>query len=77
MLLVLLFLQELMYYLLDVLQKKTKGNIGDDDAKELTQLLSELRARFVQISKMVQEQQIPTVDPTAMDPTAAGPPAEA
>jgi len=37
--------------LLAVLEEKTKGNLTDDEAKELTEILQELRQRFVQISQ--------------------------
>lgn len=42
--------------LLDVLEQKTKGNLAADETKELTQLLAELRGRFVQISQLVAKQ---------------------
>ena len=42
--------------LLGVLEEKTKGNISEEEAKELTQTLAELRARFVQISNLVAQQ---------------------
>ncbi len=35
--------------LLGVLDEKTKGNLSDEESKELTSVLHELRARFVQI----------------------------
>jgi hypothetical protein len=44
--------------LLGVLEEKTKGNISEEEAKELTQALSELRARFVQISNLVAQQSV-------------------
>jgi hypothetical protein len=44
--------------LLGVLEEKTKGNISDEEAKELTQTLAELRARFVQISNLVAQQSV-------------------
>jgi hypothetical protein len=44
--------------LLAVLEAKTKGNISDDEAQELTQTLAELRARFVQISNLVAQQSV-------------------
>src|SRR5262245_10331043 len=37
--------------LLDMLEQKTKGNLIEEEAKELRQLLAELRSRFVQISQ--------------------------
>lgn len=43
--------------LLGVLEEKTKGNLSDDESQQLTQLISELRNRYVQISQLVAEQQ--------------------
>ncbi|MCP4011829.1 MAG: DUF1844 domain-containing protein, partial [Phycisphaeraceae bacterium] len=43
--------------LLAVLDEKTKGNITDDEAGELTNVLNELRSRFVQIAQLVAQQQ--------------------
>jgi hypothetical protein len=43
--------------LLGVLDEKTKGNLSDEEAKELTGVLGELRSRFVEIVRMVQQQQ--------------------
>lgn len=42
--------------MLDVIEQKTKGNLDDDEAKELRQVLAELRQRFVQISQFVARQ---------------------
>lgn len=42
--------------LLDVLEQKTKGNLADDEKKELTQILAELRSRYVQIANLVAKQ---------------------
>ncbi len=42
--------------LLDVLEQKTKGNLTAEEAKELTEVLAELRSRFVYLSKLVAEQ---------------------
>lgn len=42
--------------LLGVLEEKTKGNLTEDESKELAQMLPELRARFVQISQLVAQQ---------------------
>jgi hypothetical protein len=36
--------------LMDILKEKTKGNLGDDEAKALDAVLAELRLRFVQAS---------------------------
>jgi hypothetical protein len=42
--------------LLGVLEEKTEGNLTDEESAELKQILSELRARFVQISQLVAQQ---------------------
>lgn len=42
--------------LLDVLEQKTKGNLTDDESKELQGLLAELRSRYVQINNLVARQ---------------------
>ena len=42
--------------LLDVLQKKTVGNLEESEEKELTQLVTELRSRFVQITQLIAQQ---------------------
>jgi hypothetical protein len=44
--------------LLAVLEEKTKGNISEEEANELTQTLAELRARFVHISNLVAQQSV-------------------
>ncbi|MHC4127862.1 MAG: DUF1844 domain-containing protein [Planctomycetota bacterium] len=44
--------------LLSVLEEKTKGNISEEEALELTQTLAELRARFVHISNLVAQQSV-------------------
>jgi hypothetical protein len=44
--------------LLTVLEEKTKGNISDEEAQELSQTLAELRNRFVQISNLIAQQSI-------------------
>ncbi len=43
--------------LLAVLEEKTAGNLEAEEAKELKQLLSELRSRYVQISELLAKQQ--------------------
>jgi hypothetical protein len=43
--------------LLGTLEEKTKGNLNDDESKELTEILRELRSRFVELSQMVAQQQ--------------------
>jgi len=42
--------------LLDILEHKTKGNLNDEEAGELREILAELRSRFVQINQMVARQ---------------------
>ncbi len=45
--------------LLGVLEEKTRGNLTDEEAKEIAQVLAELRNRFVQITHMVAQQAPP------------------
>jgi hypothetical protein len=42
--------------LLGVNEEKTRGNLTADEASELTEILAQLRARFVQIAKLVAAQ---------------------
>jgi len=42
--------------MLDLLEQKTKGNLTEEEKKELTQILGDLRTRFVQIANMVARQ---------------------
>ncbi len=42
--------------LLSVLEDKTKGNLTEEESRELGQVLAELRARFVQIAEMIAQQ---------------------
>ncbi len=56
--------------LLGVIEVKTKGNLSDDEAKELTQALAELRNRFVQVSDAVKAQVAGGGAPTIVDPSA-------
>ena len=52
--------------LLGVLEEKTKGNLSDEQSKEITQILAELRSRFVEITQLVAQQQaggIPVEEP--------------
>ncbi len=42
--------------LLSVLEEKTKGNLTDEESKEMAQILAELRGRFVQLSQLVAQQ---------------------
>ena len=43
--------------LLAVLEEKTAGNITDDESKEMSEVLAQLRTRFVQIADAVTQQQ--------------------
>ncbi|MCH2140271.1 MAG: DUF1844 domain-containing protein [Phycisphaerales bacterium] len=42
--------------LLAELEKKTEGNLSDEEAKELSAVLTELRARFVQVTQLIAQQ---------------------
>ena len=42
--------------LLGVVEEKTKGNLSEEEATELKEVLTHLRARFVQIAKLVAAQ---------------------
>ncbi len=42
--------------LLGVLEEKTKGNLAPEESAELTEVLAHLRARFVQIARLVATQ---------------------
>ena len=42
--------------LLGVLEEKTKGNLNSEETKELAEILAQLRARFVQIARLVEAQ---------------------
>ncbi len=54
--------------LLGVLEEKTTGNLADEEAKEIAQVLAELRNRFVQITHMVAQQAPPPgAGPTPAD----------
>ena len=44
--------------LLGVLEEKTAGNISDEESKELSEVLAQLRSRFVQIAEAVAQQQM-------------------
>ncbi len=56
--------------LLGVLEEKTRGNLTDEEAKEIAQVLAELRNRFVQITHMVAQQ----APPPGAGPTAGNVP---
>ena len=56
--------------LLAVVEEKTKGNLSEQESAELKQALSELRARFVQISEAVASQGgTPPADAAVIDPS--------
>lgn len=60
--------------LLGVLDEKTKNNLSDEESKELTEILRELRSRFVELAHLVAEQQAQQPNPPAgQDPAAQGP----
>jgi hypothetical protein len=42
--------------LLEVVEQKTKGNLSEEEATEIKQVLAELRNRFVQITQLVAKQ---------------------
>lgn len=42
--------------LLEVLEEKTQGNLSDEEASEIKQVLVELRAKFVQVNGLVAQQ---------------------
>ena len=54
--------------LLAVIEDKTKGNLTDEETKEVSQALAELRARFVQVSDAVKTQVAAGVTPPVVDP---------
>jgi len=61
--------------LLDMLEKKTKGNLTVEEAKEIAQVLAELRSRFVQIANLVARQMAEgtaNVAPSSSMPRTAG-----
>ena len=51
--------------LLGVLEEKTAGNLSEQEASDLKQLLSELRNRFVQVADLVAKQQAQGAPATA------------
>ena len=61
--------------MLQVLEEKTKGNLSDEEKDELTQVLSELRGRFVQVTQMIaqQAQAQGITDPAASSVKDTGP----
>ena len=52
--------------LLAVVEEKTRGNLTDEETKELQQVLTELRGRFVQVADLIAKQ------PVAGGPEEAG-----
>ncbi len=56
--------------LLGVIEEKSKGNLTDEETKELSQALAELRHRFVQVSDAVKAQVAAGVAPPIVDPSA-------
>ena len=63
--------------LLGLLEEKTKGNISEDEAEELKGVLTELRARFVQLIQAVATQQAggATAGEGGAGPVGGAPPA--
>ena len=49
--------------LLSVVEEKTRGNLTDDEAREIQQVLTELRGRFVQVADLVAKQAPPGEPP--------------
>ena len=58
--------------LLAILEEKTVGNITEDEAGELKNILNELRSRFVQIAQLVAQQAAAGVGPDGT-PTGGNP----
>ena len=58
--------------LLGVLEEKTKGNLGAEEANELKEVLAELRARFVHFARMMAEQQARGGAAAAVSPAVTG-----
>ena len=59
--------------LLAVIEEKTTGNLNEAESTELTQILAELRSRFVQVADAVAQQQANTAAGTPIDPTKNAP----
>lgn len=58
--------------LLAVLNEKTKGNLSEEEATELSQVLVELRNRFVQVTQLVAQQaQAPGGEASISSPDSA------
>jgi hypothetical protein len=58
--------------LLAVIEEKTQGNLTDDESKELSGVVVELRSRFVQVTQLLAEQGGPAMP--GAPPIAGGPP---
>lgn len=58
--------------LLSELEQKTKGNLSDEEERELSAALNELRMRYVELSKLV-AQQAAAGSETGGTPGASGP----
>ena len=56
--------------LLAELEQKTQGNLTDEESKELEAVLTELRARFVQVTQLIAQQ---GAAPVAADAAASAP----
>lgn len=59
--------------LLGVIEEKTTGNLDEAESTELTQILAELRSRFVQVADAVAQQQANTAGGMPIDPTKKTP----
>lgn len=59
--------------LLGVLEEKTKGNLSEQEASDLRQLLAELRNRFVQIADLVAKQHAEGASAAATAPDVSTP----
>ena len=57
-----------------VLEEKTKGNLSDEEDKELRGVLQELRARYVELAQMVAKGQIKPASPHSQGDAPAGGP---
>lgn len=57
--------------LLAVLEEKTAGNLSEDEATEITQLVQELRSRFVQVAQLVAAQAPGGAMPRVESPASA------
>lgn len=60
--------------LLGVVEEKTKGNISDDEAKDISAAMNELRMRFVELSRMMAQQVAAGGAPAPADSSMPNPP---